>query len=214
MVTIKAGTKAANRKDAYALVQRICAGETLKEREQHSLLLYFAPAAAPARDAFGWVASFVCKDKTDRREGLRYVYSNGECIFGTNGHALAWAPTTLAAGYYCPKTGNAVDIDYIYPDVNRVIPAEWADIPPVLRSIDALLAKCDTIQAEGMDGKLVRIIPWQDEKGWDDDVHIDEIYARLAIAGGNAKVTSVRSSIEPIRGATDRGGFVIMPRRK
>ena len=214
MIKIKAGTKAASRKDAYGLVQRICAGETLAEHEQHSLLLYFAPAQRASKDAFTWVASFVCKDKHDHRAGLHYVYSNGERICGTDGHALAWAPSDLPQGYYCPKTGSAVAIDYVYPDVDRVIPAEWASIPPVLQGIDAMLDRCETIAAAGRDGTMVRVIPWRDEKDWEDNVHIDNKYTTQAMSGGNARLTSVRSSRESIRGVSDLGGFVIMPRRK
>jgi hypothetical protein len=214
MIKIKAGTKAANKKDAYALVQRLCAGETLAEHEQHSLLLYFAPAQRASKDAFAWVASFVCKDKHDHREGLHYVYSNGERICATNGHALAGAGSDLPQGYYCPKTGNAIALDYVYPDIDRVIPAEWASIPPVLQGIDAMLDRCETIAADDRDGTMIRVIPWLDATGAEDNVHIGNKYAILAMNGGNARLTSVRSSGDPISGRTDLGGFVIMPRRK
>jgi hypothetical protein len=207
MIKLKAGIKAASKADAYSMVQRLCAGETLAEHEQHSLLLFFAPNTKPKKDAFAWVASFACTDKHDRREGLHYVYSNGERICATNGHALAWAPSTLPVGYYHPKTGDKVTCDYVYPDVDRVIPAADGKAPVCL---DAL----ETVQTESRECPMVRIVPCADGEGGVTTLHLDDRYTLKAIAGGNARLISIRTCNDSVRGDCDMGSFVIMPRRK
>ena len=207
MIKLKAGIKAASKADAYNMVKRLCAGEELAEHEQHSLLLFFAPNTKPKKDAFAWVASFVCTDKHDHRGGIHYVYSNGERICATNGHALAWAPSTLPAGYYHPKTGDSVACDYIYPDVDRVIPPEFSD------GTDICLGDCETIQTESKDCPIVRMVPCKAADGTAELVPFDGRYIAKAIAGGNARITYMKDSKSPVRGNTEMGGFVVMPRR-
>jgi hypothetical protein len=207
MITIKAGTKAASKVDAYAMVQRLAVGETLAEHETHSLLLYFAPSSKPKKDAYAWVASFVCTDKNDPREYLRFVYSNGTRICATNGHALAWAPSTLPPGFYHPKTGDKVVCDYVYPDVDRVIPAADGKAPVYLEALE-------TVQTESRDCPMVRIVPCADGEGGMTTLHLDDRYTLKAMAGGNARLISIRTCTDSVRGECDMGSFVIMPRRK
>lgn len=77
-----------------------------------------------------FVAAAVSKDHT--REALTHVYSDGTRIMATDGHRLhVYTPDEgcLPAGYYdlLKKTKtevhlNSVELDLVYPDVDRVIP--------------------------------------------------------------------------------------------
>lgn len=76
-----------------------------------------------------FVAAAASGDHT--REALTYVYSDGGRIMATDGHRLhVYAPEEcLPAGYYeiIRKTKtevhlNSVELDLVYPDVDRVIP--------------------------------------------------------------------------------------------
>jgi len=84
---------------------------------------YFMPSApAKAKTDFQWVARS-CGDN-DARAGLNFVWVDGEgFMVATNGHMLHMAPTTLARGYYHPKTGEPCNCDYKYPEWRRVVPA-------------------------------------------------------------------------------------------
>lgn len=214
MITIKAGTKAANKKEAYELVQRLAKHETLLEHEIHGLLLYFAPPAKPAKSQFNWIASFV--GVKDCREGLNYVYSDGLRIMATNGHILAWCPSELPKGYYCPKTGNVVEgVDYAYPDIDRVIPSIPDNAETV--ALDKL-----PVQQESEESSVlvvrVPVAPYAADDafkaGLPNNACLLADYVKKAMAGGTADVYLPSDTNKPVRGVCEYGSFVIMPRRQ
>ncbi len=104
---------------------------------------YFMPSApAKAKTAFQWVARS-CGDN-DARAGLNFVWVDGEgFMVATNGHMLHMAPTTLARGYYHPKTGEPCNCDYIYPDWRRVVP-----VTPSKELVGFMLRMADTTTYE------------------------------------------------------------------
>jgi len=94
-----------------------------------TLYSHFMPAKpGKARDAFSWVASAVA-DSKDCRYYLHHVYADGSRIIGTNGHRLHIAPDARAAGFYCARTGEPIECDGTYPDVDRVIPKQCEGAP-------------------------------------------------------------------------------------
>jgi hypothetical protein len=86
-----------------------------------ALYNYFMPASpAKAKTDFRWVARSV--GDNDARSGMNYVWVEGGVMVACNGHTLHQAPSTLAPGYYHPKTGEPCNCDYVYPAPPRVVP--------------------------------------------------------------------------------------------
>lgn len=193
MITIKAGVKAANKKEAYTMIQSLAAGNILQEYEIQSLLLHFAPPKT-AKTGISWLAGFAAKK--DIREYLRYLYSNGTRLAATNGHILAWMPTELPAGYYCPKTGAPVTgMDEIrFPDIDRVIP---------------------DISKQGAEIRLDTLPKVKHECPKNPNLFaiFDASLVAECTAGGNAMLYRPVDPNTAARGYCDKGEFVIMPRR-
>ena len=95
---------------------------TLDAGTLRDLLAHFMPRRpSRARDHFSWVA--LATAKKDYRRQLEYVYCDGARIIGTDGHRLHVAPAgDRSAGYYDPRTGDAVILDVQFFDVDRIIP--------------------------------------------------------------------------------------------
>jgi hypothetical protein len=213
MITINAGIKPATKAEAYAMVQTLAAGQILSDYQIQALLLYFAPPKS-AKTAMSWLAGFVAKK--DTREYLRYLYSDGARIVATNGHILAWFPSDLPAGYYCPKTGAPVaGMDGIrFPDINRVIPE--------ISRQGAAAIRLDTLPREKHEDSkvfLVRVDTLTRNTVTDDlpvtyqQAIFDAALMAECIAGGNAMLYSPVDPNSAARGYCDKGEFVIMPRR-
>lgn len=90
------------------------------------LLAYFLPPAPKQpKNAFQWVA-LACAQK-DVRNYLRYVYCDGDRLIASDGHRMHVAPNNgRPIGFYDPKSGLAVDLDYTFPNIDRVIPTHYA----------------------------------------------------------------------------------------
>lgn len=91
------------------------------------LYTYFLPPKPEslkqiAKSPFAWVAA-ATSDHDDPREYLRYVYSDGTRMMGTNGQRVHIVQSNREAGYYCPSSGERVhDQDHWrYADVDRVL---------------------------------------------------------------------------------------------
>jgi len=115
----KRATKAA----AYELVVDIKTGRRVPGPEEiDSLLLYFAPPHPKrAKTDLQWVAKAAAGVHNARPE-LRYVYVRDGVAVATDGHRAHRAPTTLADGWYDPRTYARVVFDGKYPDLDSVTP--------------------------------------------------------------------------------------------
>jgi hypothetical protein len=199
LINIPEGTKAANRKDAYAIARGIAAGGTILESEKLALLLHFAPSApAKAKTAEQWLARFVANDK-DVRSFLRYLHSDGTHMRATDGHILGWAPTDKPAGYYHPKTGDPVECSFVYPDINRVIPTRNRDSVVV----DPLTVQVIDRDLHGKSSPLVKIGP----------AHFQKILLDKVANGGPVTMLVGATPNDSARGKGPLGEFVIMPTR-
>jgi hypothetical protein len=195
MISIPEGTKAANRKGAYAIARSIAAGETISECQKLALLLYFAPSVpAKAKTPEQWLARFVANDK-DVRSFLRYLHSDGTNMRATDGHILGWAPTNKPAGYYHPKTGDPVECSLVYPNIKRVIPTRNRNSV----AVDPFTVQVIDRESNGKSSPLVKIGPAHFQK---------TSFDKVANGGPVAMLMGV-SQYDNARGRGPLGEFVI-----
>ena len=194
MIQINPHTKPANRNDAYAIVRGLVE-QSPESTDLQSLMLYFAPkAGGKVNTAEQWVSTFAATK--DIRDYLNYVYSDGTRLVATNGHILAWIPTSLPKGYYHAKTFDRVpDMDDIrYPDVSRVIPEIKGEYIP-MPEVETKVSDCGRYHYQTFG-----------------EAHFDAKYLAIIAKGGNPEVL-LASPNDAMRGKTDMGEFVIMPKR-
>lgn len=101
---VNAGIKRPSKSEAFEIVRdALLAGDTVTSNQLQALLLYFAPPV-PARPktAEQWVARAV--GTRDIRPWVNYLQSDGQYLYGTDGHRMHRCPTDLPVGAYCPKT--------------------------------------------------------------------------------------------------------------
>lgn len=93
------------------------------------LYAFFLPTPSrKPKSLFDWV--WLAVGRKDVRYYLNYAYSDGEFLYGTDGHRMHRAPTDLAAGFY-DAAGNQVEVDAKYPDISRVVTPAADDPVPV-----------------------------------------------------------------------------------
>lgn len=120
---ISRDAKKATKAEAYALVVDMKTGRrVLSPDDIDALLLYFAPTLPKkAKTVEQWVAK-AAADPKEGREYLRHLYVKDGVIMASDGHRAHRGKSTLADGYYCPRTFATVDFDGAFPDLNRVYP--------------------------------------------------------------------------------------------
>lgn len=120
---ISRDAKKATKAEAYALIVDMKTGRReLYPEDIDALLLYFAPAIPKkAKTVEQWVAK-AAADPKEIREPLRYLYVKSGVVMASDGHRAHRGKTTLADGYYCPRTFAPVGFDGIFPDINREYP--------------------------------------------------------------------------------------------
>ena len=202
-VEIKAGQKAFSKKDAYATLQQaLTDNATLSRNDVERLFLYFAPekSAKGAKDAFSWVA--LASGVKEIRQCLNYAYSDGLTLWATDGHRMHWCPTLLEKGYYCPKTRARIpDMDgFKYPDCVRLLSAYAEESDSAYGSIES--ASSGSIIVEG------RIRKQRVTGGLFNTAYLVDIKA-----GGSDAITKASDGLEPMRGITSFGGWLVMPTR-
>jgi hypothetical protein len=116
-------TEKATRAEAYSLIVDMKMGRRkLSQEDIDSLLLYFAPSLPKnAKTVEQWVAKAAANAK-EPRDYLRYLYVKDGVIMASDGNRAHRGETTLADGYYCPRTLARVDYDGVFPDLDRVYP--------------------------------------------------------------------------------------------
>lgn len=197
--TIAAGRKPASKKEAAAIAQKILAGEPISDAEKESLFLYFAPRAGAlkVRTVEQWVAQFAAV--ADRREYLEYLHSDGTTLRASDGHTAAWAPTTLPAGFYCPRTLAPVpnEHEWEYPDLARVIPKVSDEVP-------------FRLEPGELSSNVAGTTVYEDSPAG----YFDARYLERARKGGPCTVLTPSDGTSPMRGKCAMGEFVIMPCRR
>lgn len=105
------------------------------------LLRYFQPAVpATVKSVDHWLAKFIDKHNIDDRKTR--IYSNGDRVYATNGHALLSAPVTkktAAAGFYDQQL-NQINFSGQPLEYERVIDRFSATADTI--SIDKALTGC------------------------------------------------------------------------
>jgi len=94
------------------------------------LYAYFMPATpATPKKPIDWVAKAVPRD--DVRMHLNWIYSDGTCLYGTDGHRLHAHPLPRKHSYkkgFYDRAGNFAFKEYPsgqkFPDTDRVTPEE------------------------------------------------------------------------------------------
>lgn len=111
-----------NKKTAHDLFKSLIEqGEATADDLAKLYKFFLPPVPAKAKKPIDWVRKFVAKK--DVREGLNYIYSDGNRNIATNGHFLAIShEDPLPEGYYDSKSLDKIEISYRYPQIDRVIP--------------------------------------------------------------------------------------------
>lgn len=124
MITLHTDIKKVNKAEAFAMVRYAMEhNEPIQGDALECLYKHFAPAIPKnVKEPWQWAAKAVAKK--DVREVLNYLYSDGSRLIGCDGHRLHVIPSDLPKGYYDTKTCDPVDHDSVYPDIDRVIPAD------------------------------------------------------------------------------------------
>ena len=117
--------KPASKKDAFAMIKSAFEiaddnGASLPTEQLEALYKYFMPALPKAvKKDWQWISRAV--GKRDIRTSINWLYSDGSRLMATDGHRLHIIPSTMTKGYYHPKTLDSIDLDALYPDIDRVI---------------------------------------------------------------------------------------------
>jgi DNA polymerase III sliding clamp (beta) subunit (PCNA family) len=113
------------------ITKHIESGEPMTDKELSELYKYFVPPIpAKPKTELQWVAKAM--GKKDIRYYLNYIYSDGRCLLGTDGHRLHISPTDMDEGFYDTQ-GNPCKCDGKFPDVDRIIPevkreSDWVKV--------------------------------------------------------------------------------------
>lgn len=140
-----------NKADCLYVVNNIIInGEYPPSPEQLAVLYaHFQPTnTAKPKNTASWLNTAV-GGKNEVRGFLKYTYTKDGKLTGCDGHRLHQAPTTLDDGYY-DKSGNKIDDQGTYPDINRVIP-DTSGLHPLTPT---LLAALQAKDYSGLDHKL------------------------------------------------------------
>ena len=117
--------KPASKKDAFAMIKSAFEiagdnGASLPTEQLEALYKYFMPALPKAvKKDWQWISRAV--GKRDFRPTMNWLYSDGSRLMATDSHRLHIIPSTMTKGYYHPKTLDSIDLDAVYPDIDRVI---------------------------------------------------------------------------------------------
>jgi len=195
------------RAEAYTLLKSaLKIAQDSKRREEYfrvtqieSLLKYFLPASpAVPKTPEQWCAKAVA-GKNDVRYYLRYLYSDGSRLVGTDGHRMHLTSTDWAEGFYCPKTGARVDIDAKYPDIGHVLNFERPNLQTVVMAdLETKLLPPPTIG-----GKKAVVAIKIAEGLW-----VQEQYLKQAVC--NEDAATLRCG-DTVHGESKFGEFIIMP---
>ena len=108
-----------------ALMDAMNDNRSMTEAEMAQLYAYFMPKTpAKPKTPEAWVALAMAKN--DVREYLQFLYSDGKRLMATDGHRLHIVPTELPEGYYDKQLNKLENIEYRYPEVDRVIPENYS----------------------------------------------------------------------------------------
>ena len=135
---------------------------------------YFLPTVpAKKRTATDWIAQAL--GVKDIREYLRYMYSDGEWLYSSDGHRAHRVPTDLEPGFY-DSASNRIELTETYPPISEIFgrvladtPGEWYDTKPTDLEVIAL-STGDTYVTEC--GKYFNVVyvkqavNWQAVKRW------------------------------------------------
>lgn len=119
IATRAANVKKPNKATAFAMVKNLAEKPADLETLAALYAYFLPPIPKTAKTPEEWIFKAVAKK--DVRHYLKYAYSDGKRLIGTDGHRLHFAPTSLPEGYYDSQL-NLCDVDARYPDVDRVIP--------------------------------------------------------------------------------------------
>jgi hypothetical protein len=111
----------AKKQDCYNIVIKLIEGREATDLDLAELYQFFMPPtpAKPKTDIH-WLLK--AKANKDIRNYLNYLYSDGSRLYATDGHRLhILMDANHPAGFYDSEL-NKLDIDYKYPDIDRVIP--------------------------------------------------------------------------------------------
>lgn len=123
LATMAAKGRKGNKKECFNIVKELATETNPEFREAKLSILYsyFMPSTPKMpKTEMDWCQSATAKK--DVREYLQYVYVNANGrMSGTDGHRVHIVENSgMAEGYY-DKAGNKVDLDYKYPDIDRII---------------------------------------------------------------------------------------------
>lgn len=210
-ISIKSTDKPLNKSEAYHLARLlITAPDTVSAEERRGLLLHFAPTAGRVpKSSLEYVAQFVSKP-TDVRYYLQYLHSDGKRLWASDGHTAAWCSTVLPAGFYHPRTGDPVDVDGKFPDIERVIPTRREQLPLALEDWpgeERLGIKSPELRLVSPSGiKFHRDYILRALKGTESAVFQDSIQT-------DSSYTPLRGSVK-IKGTHGTAQFIVMPIRE
>lgn len=120
LATLALDIKKPKKAEAQAIIEGLYNGNTLSSEDMAKLYKYFMPAKPrKPKTVFDWVYSAVSKEKI--RPYLHHVWSDGQTAVATDGHRLHKAALGLPEGFY-DQQGNKLDIDFTFPNWQRVIP--------------------------------------------------------------------------------------------
>lgn len=130
IITTAVTRKKPNRKQAFEEVNHLIAKMGDDQRCNDALATlysYFLPnAPKQAKTDLEWISKAV--GKMDVRNYLNYLYCDGNKLVATDGHRLHWMESVpYHEGFYVPVTGEAIEDQGTYPNVERVIPTRQAN---------------------------------------------------------------------------------------
>lgn len=195
-----------SRTEAYALVLDMKLGRRdLADYDVDALLRFFAPALPKrAKTAEQWVAK-AAADKYEIRKALQYVKVEDGVAYASNGHRAHRCKTTLADGYYDPRTMLPVDMEERPIDIKRVFPSRDACEETAIEALEYGALTCKEKDARPLE--YVRVPK---------SVAVARGYFEEAVNGaetGPVFYASAPSHAQKMVGDTEFGDWVIMAMR-
>ena len=115
-----------NKRKAQDILNAIHEGSSQDvEKDLAKLYRYFMPPAPKKpKTEWDWVAQACAK--YDARVYLQYVHVTETTIEATNGHVHRMIPNDrgVESGFWCPCSGDKVELNTPYPDTGKIVPEE------------------------------------------------------------------------------------------
>lgn len=108
-----------NKEKAFENLCKMIEAGDLTDDSLSVLYAYFLPSVSKPKNKEQWVQLAVAKK--DIRYYLNNAHVREERLTGTDGHRLHTCSTDLEDGFY-DKAMNKIEVDGVFPDMNRVIP--------------------------------------------------------------------------------------------